>query len=146
MQKQIDDIAARAGIPSDLVKAALKTQHDKRVFDEAMKRAQEARLGSTTTTPKTEGERAAVAVGTLNTYIESGKPLTDGTPVKDENGFVTPVAWKKLIAEAPSEGLTRKQFIEQFGHLLFKDKDGKPDPSYGLTAQEIKLITGTLPT
>lgn len=44
--KQIEDMAARAGLPFDLVLEALKTQNDKRTFDESMARAQEARLSS----------------------------------------------------------------------------------------------------
>lgn len=46
-RKQLEDMAARAGLPFDLVETALKTQHDKQVFDEAMKRAAEKRLSDT---------------------------------------------------------------------------------------------------
>lgn len=44
LKTQISDIAARAGIPEDLVQEALKTQYQKLVFDQSMQRAQEARL------------------------------------------------------------------------------------------------------
>lgn len=89
-------------------------------------------------------ERQAASVSELQDLIDSGRPLIDGTPVTDPNGFVTPAAWKRLIAQAPSEGLSRASFITQFGHLLFSTK-GKIDPQYGLTPAEQKLLTGALP-
>jgi len=137
-KKQLEDMAARAGIPFDLVETALQTQHNKQVFDETLKLAQEARLSdkSTDTTPKTEAERASAELQQYADVFVAGASY-QGTPVIDSNGFITPVVWKAAIADASN----RKTFIERFGYLLYAP-DGVVDKSYGLTAQEMKLITG----
>lgn len=93
---------------------------------------------STPGTPKTEEERKEVKVGEYSAAINSGNPLPDGTPILDNNGLITPVAWNKLIADFGD----RKEFIERFGYLMYTDK-GKIPSSYNLTAAEQKLILGT---
>ena len=45
-KKQLEDMSARAGIDFNLVTTALETQHNRQVFDDALKLSQEARLGS----------------------------------------------------------------------------------------------------
>lgn len=92
---------------------------------------------------KTEEERRIQAISEFSSAFVPGATMEDGTPILDESNFVTPIAWKAAIADAPLEGLTRKSFIEQFGHLLYS-KDGKIDPQYGLTPTEQKLLTGEL--
>lgn len=92
-------------------------------------------------TAGTESERAAAALSSFQRVFVPGAKLPDGTAVVDSNGYVTPGAWKEAIADAPSEGLSRTEFIKAFGYLLYAE-DGKVSPSYGLTAQEMKLITG----
>lgn len=62
-------------------------------------------------------------------------------PTLDANGYVKPDAWKKLISQAPAKGMKRKDFISEFGDLLFKDKDGRADPKYGLTNVEQSYLT-----
>ena len=45
--KQLEEFSARAGLPFDLVRDALKTQHDKRVFEESIKRSKEGGIALT---------------------------------------------------------------------------------------------------
>lgn len=102
---------------------------------------------SGTQVASTEAERQAQALSEFGKFMVPGAVMSDGTPVVDQNGYVTPKAWKAAISEAPSKNLSRKDFITQFGYLLSKFEAGskKADEtykSYGLTPQEIKLITG----
>lgn len=62
------------------------------------------------------------------------------------NGTLTTQAFSAAIDEAPSQGLSRADFLTAFGYLLVDPKTGTIDPSYGLTQTEIKKITGTAPT
>jgi hypothetical protein len=102
--------------------------------------------------PKTGGggtleERQAGAAATLNSFLSSGQPLKNGNTPIDGNGYITPEAWNLLISQAPSEGLSRKTFIEQFGHYVFNDTSKKGtgiSPAYKLTPAEQKLIKGEL--
>lgn len=70
-----------------------------------------------------------------------GAFLPGGVPVIDSNGYITPTAWKAAIAEAPSEGITRAEFIKSFGSQAFPGNLA----AYGITPVEQKLITGELP-
>lgn len=63
---------------------------------------------------------------------------SDGNPVIDPNGFVTPKAWKELLDLAISQGIERQEFIKQYGNYLY----GSDLSAYGLTGVEKKLITG----
>ena len=94
----------------------------------------------------TEAERLSANISQYSSAFVAGAKLSNGTPILDNNGFITPVAWKSAIAEAPSKGITRQDFIKQFGYLLYREKDSKGDivvsSAYGLTPQEQKLING----
>lgn len=60
----------------------------------------------------------------------------EGDVVIDENGYVTPKAWKEIIADAVANGINRTDFIKQYGNYLYQ-----PDLSaYGLTAKEKELL------
>lgn len=95
----------------------------------------------TATTKQTIAEKTSSALGNYTAAFVPGAKLPDGSAIIDQNGFVTPIAWKAAIADAPSEGLSRTDFIKTFGHLLY-GANGVVDPKYGLTASEIKLING----
>lgn len=110
--------------------------------EDANRKARAAGSGTKTTA----AERADGAVASLQTLLSTGQPLADGTKVVDANGYITPVAWKRLIQQAPSEGLTRAQFITSFGNQIYVDpKSGNIPSTYGLTPLEQKTITGALP-
>lgn len=90
----------------------------------------------------TESEREATKLSLFSTAFESGRPMADGTPIKDTNGFITPKAWKAAIADATGRGIGRDKFISTFGNQLFTSGDTVPS-SYGLTPKEQELIFGS---
>lgn len=92
----------------------------------------------------TESERAAKAVATFSGTFIPGAKLPNGIPVLDSDGYLTPEAFRAAIADAPSKGLSREAFLQEFGYLI-TTPDGKISPKYGLTPNEIKIVTGTLP-
>ncbi len=142
-QSQVVKLAGTAGLPIDLVKAALKANKQRQIFDQNIKERQQARLEREDTGAGTIGERKAQAISEFSTAFVPGATLPSGIPVLDSDGFMTPEAWKAAITDAPAEGLTREEFIEEFGYLI-TTPDGKVSPKYGLTPIEIKLITGEL--
>lgn len=105
--------------------------------EDANRKAVIAKSGSTT--PKTLVERQATVLSQFSSAFTPGAKLKDGTPVIDASGYITPKAWKAAIQDAPAEGLTRAQFIKEFGHLLYADANGV-SASYGITPAEKKLI------
>ena len=90
----------------------------------------------------TEAEKRIEAVSNFSAAFIPGATLSDGTPIIEVSGFISPKAWKEAIKDAPNEGLTRKEFIQEFGYLINIDKDVVS--KYGLTAIELKIITGEL--
>lgn len=135
--------AAKAGAPNTVLTQIENARSQEEAIRIAAPYLEKAAAKSTSTTKGTVQERQADAISQYETAFNSGKTMSDGTPIVDANGFITPKAWKSAIADVSSVGLTRKAFIEAFGHLLFSEK-GKISDSYGLTAQEIKTITGSL--
>ena len=98
--------------------------------------------GAGDTVKLTEGERVTAATSNFSQAFVPGAKLPSGIPVLDSEGFLTPEAFKAAIADAPSEGLSRSQFLTQFGYLLV-GMDGTVSTKYGLTPTEIKLIGAT---
>lgn len=95
-------------------------------------------------TKLTVDERQAAALARFSSAFVNGATLKNGTPVLDNNGFATPLAWRQAIADAPAEGLSRDAFIKQFGYLLYSE-GGNISSAYGLTPAEQKIINGALP-
>lgn len=97
--KQLEDLSARSGLPFNLVLEALSTQHAKTTFDNALKIAQESRLGSKGGEgSKTTQDRVSQV---LDGFVSLGDlTTTEATKVRDElydKGFGsdTPPAWFK---------------------------------------------------
>lgn len=90
----------------------------------------------------TVDERKSNAIAKYSSTFIPGAKLSNGIPVLDVEGFMTPEAWKTAIKDAPSQGLTREDFIKQFGHLIWNDNLTNVSPKYGLTIPEQNLITG----
>lgn len=101
-------------------------------------------LGPTTTSTSTgtAAERSANAVASAQSIIDSGTTLASGVPITDSDGNMTPEAWKALIAQAPSEGLSRSDFIKAFSNYITAG-DGTVSTKYGLTPAELKLAGAT---
>lgn len=94
-------------------------------------------------TKGTADERKSETISKFSSTFVPGARIGD-VPVLDDNGFITPSAWREAISDAPSQGLTREDFVRNFGYLLYRDDDGVPDNSYSLTPVEKKLVTGEI--
>lgn len=90
----------------------------------------------------TAAERSDTATANFSAAFVPGATLPNGIPVLDSDGYMTPEAWQSAIADAPSEGLSRADFIKNFGHFIYAG--GQISPKYGLTPEEEKTVTGTL--
>ena len=97
--------------------------------------------GTGSSGPKTLEERKALVVDKYSQILTPGHYI-NGIPLIDDKGKVTPEGWKAAITSAPGQGLSRKDFIEQYGYLLWVDRNGNADPKYGLTPKEQALISG----
>ena len=86
-------------------------------------------------------ERNARAIAEFSDSFTLGNYLPNGIPTVDNEGFITPEAWRAAIAEAPSRGLTRAEFIKQFGYMI--TTQGQVSSKYGLTPVEMKLLLGS---
>lgn len=94
---------------------------------------------------QTLAEKQDNAVSGLQNILSSGQKLKNGSAITDANGFMTPAAWNAFIAKAPAEGLSRQEFIKNFGYLAYPDPDtGAISKAYNITPVEQKLITGAL--
>ena len=97
-----------------------------------------------TITGGTEAERKLKRIAQYQEVFTPGIEIEEGSGVYtvDENGFITPEAWREGLKEAPTMGLSKKEFIENFASMLYIDEDGMPDKSYGLTAKELSYLEG----
>lgn len=91
---------------------------------------------SSTRAPATLEERRASSLATLSSYISPEVMTPSGLTVLNPEGYINPAAWKEMIANVNELGLTRADFIENFGHLIYIDKKGVPSDAYGLTPKE----------
>lgn len=100
-------------------------------------------VASLPSTPKsttgTVTERQAQTLGSYAQGFQPGQTLPDGTPAIDQNGFITPVAWKVAINDAVSKGVNRQKFIQQYGNMLY----GENLDAYQLTPAEKSIIKNT---
>lgn len=66
-------------------------------------------------------------------------PGTNGTPILDKNGFITPEALKYFISQAPQEKLTTAQVITTLAPYI-STENGTVASAYGLNAAMAKLL------
>lgn len=106
--------------------------------EDANRKARASGTGSTA--PKTLEERNQQIAGKVSTLFSPGYSIPDsgGTPYVDSEGYATPEGWKTALS---ASGLTRSDFIKQFGYLISLP-DGTVPSKYNLTATEKKLISG----
>lgn len=86
----------------------------------------------------TEGERRQATINGVASLFSPGHtiPKSGGVPFIDADGYATPEGWKEALKVS---GLPRKDFIEQFGYLIY-NAGGNVSDKFGLTPQEKKLI------
>ena len=86
----------------------------------------------------TEADRQNRAVANFASAFVPGATM-NGIGVLGDDGYINPNVWKAAIKDAPAEGLTRPDFVKQFGYLL-----NPINTDYGLTPAEMKLVKGEL--
>lgn len=130
---QLEDIAARSGIPFNLVVEALRTQNAKMTFDNALKMAQEQRLGS-----KDGSSSSSRTMQVLDGFIKiSDLTPTEASKVTDElyqQGFdsdIPPKWFRGYIQENLGQSLTpdglKKEWIKYRDKILAGAKRNSGD-------------------
>jgi hypothetical protein len=62
-----------------------------------------------------------------------------GRPYTDNNGFLIPEQLNKLISAAAEDGVSRKEFLTEYGYLIYKD-DEDALAKYHLTEPDKKIL------
>lgn len=95
---------------------------------------------------RTAAERLDAATAAFSAAFTPGATMADGTPTIDENGYITPSAFKAAIKDAPAEHMNRQEFLKAFGSMVYSDpKKGIDWRAYGLSQKEAKDIQTTVP-
>lgn len=85
----------------------------------------------------TQYETKNAGYASVDSIIDTkGATTTDGTPVTDNNGYVTPAGWYQLLKFGRTKGITRKEMMDNYMNKLFKDPE-QGYSAYGITAQEL---------
>lgn len=102
------------------------------------------------TTTGTADERSDALITQYSNKFVPGATMKDGTPLIDNNGYITPVAFKAALSSVPPSN--QDAFIAYFAPKLAPDdfetqnKSTATYSSYGLTPAQVKKnITGVLP-
>jgi hypothetical protein len=109
-------------------------QKDQDARKESIARAGRA-IPQATAADKTHNAVSTFAKGFAPGFQVNGQQTTNAS------GYAVPHMWKQAISEAPSSGLTRTQFIQNFAYLI----DPSNLDSYGLSPAETKIISGIAP-
>lgn len=104
--------------------------------------------GSGGTSAGTEAERKAAKISSYADVITvPGAQYDTGNGQYDyilgEDGMISPKAWKTFISDAQANGVSREDFITEFGYLMNPanwDKKNKDEwEQYGVTPAELKI-------
>lgn len=86
------------------------------------------------------------AQSALSAIFTGGSGATlDGAPTVDENGYVTPAAWKEALNTAIASGISRQDFVTEYGGSIYAP-NGVADKSYGLSANDKNYLPTTVTT
>lgn len=145
-EKILIDAAETYGISNpNVLKSAVENEMVKISKEDIETKKSNATLNKLLAGPKaTAADKENDVIGKFSDLFTPGVKDKSGTPVVDDSGYVTPAAWNKLIKAAPSEGLSRAKFIQNFADKIYKDDKGNVSRDYNITPVEIKkYITGT---
>ena len=90
---------------------------------------QEGKLGNST------------VLGGINTLLTTGVTDSNGTPYLAPDGKMTWEGFQTLLRAAQADGMTRKQFLDEYGSYL-QPGVNKDYSGYGLTTKEILYLKG----
>ena len=136
----MNDAASRAITAANDANTAAYHQGtlDEKTYNDNQKLILEAQK----TTVANAKQSALDNLSNIVTTNNNGKPLpgTNGIPVIDSNGFITPEALQTALAAAPSEGLTEADVINQLTPYIARNDDGTVMNTYKLNAALAKLV------
>ncbi len=95
---------------------------------------------NTGTAAERRTEARAQTYSEINGRLQAGVTDKDGKPYIDAEGFMTKDGFFNLLAASQQLGITRAEFLKEFGSFLGKGT-GKYE-GYRLTAQESNLLLG----
>lgn len=95
-------------------------------------------LGPASSGGGTADERKATSFSKIDELLT---PTPGDETYVDRNGFITPEGLRTLIAAARDAGISRKEFLEEYGGQLYQGDNGDYS-GYGLTAAELKALRG----
>lgn len=85
-------------------------------------------------------DRKSGVISALNSvFSDPSKKDSNGMPYVDQNGYIIPEQFKKLMKAAAEDGIDRKQFIDLYGDQIYVENAS----AYGLRPAEIKLLGGS---
>ncbi len=92
-------------------------------------------------TKPTAAEQQAAGFSVINQLLKPGVKIkgTAGIPYLDNEGYLTPEGLDKLIAAAQSDGISRKDFLDEFGVFIGAKNKFQ---NYKLTAAEKARLIG----
>lgn len=84
------------------------------------------------------GDKKINGFNEINLLIENKDALTsNGEPVVDQNGYLTPAGFKQIIKYGKTVGITRDEIIETYKNEIYIDPATEsPASSYGITIKE----------
>lgn len=131
LDSYFEEQSAKYGVPSEL----LKSQVEEYRAEQENKKKTVAASG-TKAPKKTESELQRDAYATINRLLDSNAKH-NGIPFIDDNGFLTPEGFIKIVQAAAPSGLTKKQVLAQYADRLYLD-DPDALKAYRLTKAELK--------
>lgn len=126
---------------SDKLESANKTKKDEldiKNKEEDILTKQTSRYNQTRNTDSLISDRANGNDDEANIFKDINEALSltneDGNPVVGEDGFVNPKFFQELLSAAKEDGISRADFIAEYGHLINSADDRIDD--YKLTQEE----------
>ncbi len=93
----------------------------------------------------TVSEQKANVIAGINDLLDQANQAKAkaifGAEFVDKNGYITPQGFKILVSNAKEDGLTRKEFLAEYGSQLYLQENKAKE--YGITAAEEKLLASS---
>lgn len=140
-----DVYASMSGASADSKEASMKMEKDQLAIDKA--KADIANVNNTMynrnrNTDSLISNRANSDDPKANVYADINEALSlmneDGNPVVGDDGYVNPDFFEELMMSAKEDGVSRKEFLAEYGHLINADSERIKD--YKLTQEEIDKL------
>lgn len=83
------------------------------------------------------GDKKINGFNEINVIIDQKKLTSNGEPVVDQNGYLTPAGFKQIIKYGATVGITRDDILSTYSDKIYVDPElGAPASGYGITSKE----------